>query len=228
MGSIQRNIADTHDATGLRRRLLLGSATATSDPSGLATMDAETAASTDVTLLGGVGADTVPLGAVWFFTLRDRAGTALSTARPWGLQMVLETITAPPATSDLWLAMGITDATALTGSWRHAGLCWDAAGGPLLRAGHQAAYTDGDQNPNTLHAVVTFEHGPNSIQQVRGWGLNSAGVMIATTARTGSWGLATTPIGFVAMGRKTNVAGAATVKFRAWTFEVQQPVGYLP
>jgi len=211
-----------------RVRLWLGNASSVRNPGAIATVNSETGAFSQVTLLGGAASDTVPLGAAWFFALNDRAGNALDPARPWSMSLVLEVINAPPDTSDLWLAMGITDTAALTGSWRHGGLCWDAAGGPLMRAGHQAAYTDADQNVNTKHAVVTIEHGPASIQQVRVWGLSTTGASIAGTTRTGSWGLGTPPVGFVAMGRKTAIAGAATVKFRAWTFEVLQPDGYLP
>jgi len=199
-----------------RRLLLADAATVTDTNNILSGSITESAASTSVTVAQDAASNQPENGLIYAWPLTDIWGAAIDHTAPFACRLLLSIVTAPGDTSDLYVVAGLCSSQDLTDVYLSGGLVWDAAGGPLMRATNAAAITDADQQAATVNAVMDFTVGPSRFQDVRVYGLTSARAYTATTSRAGSNALSAAPSIFVAFGRKTNEAGAATVVFKAF------------
>ena len=198
-------------------RLLLARASASRDPNNILVGSyAESGASSDITVLGGVATDAPVDGLAYFWPLRSLLGRRVTRTLMFDVRVVVEIVAPPGDTSDLYIVGGIADSQALASVHYFGGLLYDAAGGPDLRAGHHAAITTGAQDADTEAAHMEFLQGPNRALGVLTLGLDASAGYTNSTQRLGNSVWSDDLDVFIAIGRSTNIAGNATVKFRAY------------
>lgn len=209
-------------------RLLLADADASIDPNSIVNSFSEDGTGTEITVAGGTATDLPADGATYFFQLRDAQGDLMDATNFFDAKFAIEIVTPPANATDLYVTIGLFDDTTATGGMS-GGLVYDLAPGPSARACNSAANTDDGADAANVKAVVEVSVLGEALRNVVAASYDSSSSYVAAAFRGGAFfpggGIfATSPpiyIG-VSVGRKTNIAGDATVKFKAYYLEFSQ------
>ena len=219
------------------RRLLLGGADGSIDPSSKIVSSSDSASESSVTIGGGTATNKAGEGGLWWWTM---GANRYDYGRPHCLYVALEITTAPGNTSNTAVCIGLCDAGSGMPNKNQlgVGLHYDAGTGPDVRTfagGWAPTPSDSGAASDRVGVIGQILLGPGrrAWEYVNAWAYNSSGTWKLT--RQSSHG-ATTGVPqpgtdlFVSVGRSNTVAGNATVGFRAHylLFSTPPSVGWQP
>lgn len=208
------------------RRLFLGGATGSMDPSSTISASSDSLAESSVTVLGGTNTNKAGEGGLWYWTLGQRQ---YDFGRPHCLYLSLE-MTSPPLTGvcNMYAAIGMCDVAEGGSSMPArnqlgARIHVDANPGPdhgTFAGGHNPTPSDSGANANRVGLIAQLMLGPGrrAWEYVTSWSYNDSMAWITTRQSTSGHTTGVPQPGtdlFVAVGRSNNVAGDATMGFRA-------------